>query len=343
MCVAIIATKKFPSEEVLHKCESSNGDGGGIAWVENKIVRWKKNLKAHEIAKMIRDKEVSLPSLIHFRIATVGGKTPKLCHPFPITKNASTELEGSAKKVLIHNGHWNDWQSRMTFSVIRQNRIPSGEWSDSRAMAYLAGNYGDRILNFISYQKIATLDGNGKALYYGGSWDEEDTVLYSNKSWSYKYSSGSSSLGSYPRGPFSSIEAEDYYRDWEDYERRYDNDKKDNVKTYTTGRNSDGEPYIISRGPDGHGTVEWQKPGGGWAKATFQEYRALMAEKRREREWLKEQMSLDAPIEDIPVIGKGRDEQQKAFLPTLEAVVKRSLSEPTTLRGAADTEGEQVD
>ena len=51
--------------------------------------------------------------VIHFRIASVGEVTPKLCHPFPVTACATTRFSGHARAVLFHNGTWGDWRETL--------------------------------------------------------------------------------------------------------------------------------------------------------------------------------------------------------------------------------------
>ena len=57
--------------------------------------------------------------VIHFRWASVGEVTPKLCHPFPVTARATTRLSGHARAVLFHNGTWSQWRETL-------RRMPRG-------------------------------------------------------------------------------------------------------------------------------------------------------------------------------------------------------------------------
>lgn len=190
MCVAIVAESKLPDHKTLIKCEDANPDGGGIAWLdeESHLVRWKKGLSATEINDLIEAKDIRPPCFIHFRIATAGGKDQSLCHPFPVTRRVSTELEGTAARVLMHNGHWDGWSTRLLFGVISKEsgKMPAGKWSDTRAMAYLVGRYGDQMMDLIpAANKIATLDKTGKVVT-SGFFTERDGIKYSNMSWDYR-------------------------------------------------------------------------------------------------------------------------------------------------------------
>jgi hypothetical protein len=186
LCVAIAASKNLPTKTQLEDCEDANGDGGGVAWLHEGAVHWKKWVKASAIWEMISEGMVKPPCLIHFRIATTGGVRPELCHPFPVSRKASTATRGTAKQVLIHNGIWHNWSEKVLGSIIKrggQDQV-KGPWSDSRALAWLAFRYGDAVLR-LSEQKIATLDNKGSIRIYGRGWELIDGVAYSNKHWNY--------------------------------------------------------------------------------------------------------------------------------------------------------------
>lgn len=171
MCVIYACVDKLPSEEELLNGEKVNDDGGGLAWVEAKTatqpsrVVWIKNLSAKEVVSNLAGK--SLPLLIHFRIASEGGVCPELTHPFPITKEAGIGLTGAAPAVLMHNGTWHIWKSQLRDAVERSCKpLPAGPWSDTRAIAWLLGNFGPGYVNFISgHGKLAILRADGVLLY----------------------------------------------------------------------------------------------------------------------------------------------------------------------------------
>lgn len=175
MCLLIIAEKEFPSYDILRAAEESNPHGGGIAWIEGSKVRWKKNIKVDEI---IQYEKKGPPWLIHFRISTIGGPVPELCHPFPISMSATTDLEGEANSVLAHNGHWSEWQKIVLNTIGHDTPLPPGPWSDTRAMAWLSANYGKGILDLID-EKVAVLNSNYKIQRYGKGWHTENNTHYS--------------------------------------------------------------------------------------------------------------------------------------------------------------------
>jgi len=117
---------------VLRACEKANPHGAGVAWREQGKVRWFKNLSAEDVIALLPD--LTGEVVIHFRLASVGGVDPFLCHPFPITPIAPLSIEGKALRVLFHNGTWHEWESGL--EQLDEDSI-EGPLSDSRVMAML--------------------------------------------------------------------------------------------------------------------------------------------------------------------------------------------------------------
>jgi len=176
MCLLIVYEDKFPTRRVLELGASRNPHGAGIAWVEDGKVKWKKGLKLEELFNY---EDKTGPGLVHFRLSTVGGDNPLLCHPFPVSETAEVDLEGEADKVLAHNGHWMDWQKCVSNVVNRDKPLPPAPWSDTRGIAWLTSHYGDDWLDWLS-EKVAVLDKNG-IQPYGRGWhrDNENNLLLS--------------------------------------------------------------------------------------------------------------------------------------------------------------------
>jgi hypothetical protein len=181
MCVIFIASKIRPDDNMVKDGWDHNDNGGGIAWrdEEKNVVKWKKGIKdLKEMQELC--KTLPMPYIAHFRIASVGGKRDDLCHPFPIDKSVPLFLEGETEgDVLFHNGHWNQWKERCFEASIRSNTpIPSGKWSDTRVMAYLASIYGNGILEFID-EKAVTFGPKGCEIF-GSGWKTIEGVYCSN-------------------------------------------------------------------------------------------------------------------------------------------------------------------
>ena len=178
----MIVSKNRPTPEMVEKAYHTNDHGGGVAWRENGLVKWKKGLVVEEMQHFI--KSLPLPFVAHFRIASSGGQSPMLCHPFPVEKQVDVALEGQTKSyVLFHNGHWGEWKSFTKETALRMgSKIPMGVWSDSRAMAWAAHNYGLGILDMID-EKCVAFSPTDLEVIKGSGWDEVDGVWCSNKHW----------------------------------------------------------------------------------------------------------------------------------------------------------------
>lgn len=190
MCVILAATTKSPTEKVVRKAGERNPDGGGVAWLENGKVRYVKGLDdPKEVWGVVKGLKDLAPFLVHFRIATVGGKVKELTHPFPVTKAVPLTLEGTAPMVLMHNGHWNNWDINLKAAMFAQKSPwPRGGWSDSRAIAWFVaqGGYGavdflERLGGGLGGDRVCTLAGDG-TMEFWGHWLERDGFWISNDS-----------------------------------------------------------------------------------------------------------------------------------------------------------------
>ena len=174
MCVILVCTEKTrPDSETIAACHRSNPHGAGVAWREDGVIRWSKGLEPDEVEDLIAD----LPGeiVIHFRIASVGEVTPKLCHPFPVTACATTRLTGNARAVLFHNGTWGDW--RETLRRMPRHHRPDGLLSDTRVAASLVDLCGMDVLDRLP-DRWVFFDRDFTELY--GNWREWQGMRASN-------------------------------------------------------------------------------------------------------------------------------------------------------------------
>jgi hypothetical protein len=188
MCLITIAWKRKPTETEIEKAEKDKPDGIGIAFRKKGEIQIIKGLNLKEAKEAIE--KAPLPMVIHYRWASVGGKGKELCHPFPITPQVPLTLVTKAPAVLFHNGHWVDWQTPLrNLAIARNEEIPDGKWSDSRAAAWIAARLGKTILHTIS-GKFCYFD-NKECLMYGDGWctveeGKENVMYHSNRTWEYK-------------------------------------------------------------------------------------------------------------------------------------------------------------
>ncbi len=145
MCIIMICNEK-PTDKILEEANRLNSDGAGIAYRENNEVHWQKGLNLREIKKYT--KELPLPYIVHFRIATIGGRVSELTHPFPVTADSPNWLAGKTKgSVLFHNGTYRDFYEDI-FNYIKDKKITTIEplqdhMSDTRALAMISALHKD--------------------------------------------------------------------------------------------------------------------------------------------------------------------------------------------------------
>lgn len=185
MCVILICDKRRPSEEEIEAAYEANPAGAGVAWRDKGIVHWKKGLNLEEIKEFIPS--VPLPLVAHFRIPTAGGSSGRLTHPFPLEPEVPLDLEGQTENgVLFHNGHWGEWQRRCwEMAALSGRKFPVNKWSDSRAMAWIAANWGIGFLDLID-EKVVVLAPE-KVHIFGKNWtlygEPGQTLWCSNTGW----------------------------------------------------------------------------------------------------------------------------------------------------------------
>lgn len=186
MCVIIISRDVRPSEDLIEKAYKANDAGAGVAWREEGVVKWEKGLEVKRVKELCA--EVPLPFIAHFRIPSVGGPREDLCHPFPIERTVPLSLKGKTKgQVLFHNGHWTQWRDSILAAIKGTTfKIPTGKWSDTRAMAWYAAHYGTGVLEFINEKTAVFGPGAEDLEIFGDGWVRLDEGLYaSNKSFDY--------------------------------------------------------------------------------------------------------------------------------------------------------------
>lgn len=182
MCVILSCKTKHPTLEMLERAHAANPHGAGVAWLEGGLVRWRKGLDAVGVAHLIADGVLKFPYVVHFRLASVGEHSPELCHPFPITDGAATDLEGDATSVLFHNGTWRDYESHLLRMRLH------GQISDTRVLAaWISQNekptdegwFADLMLDRLSEtSRFVLFDRRGPILY--GRWWRIDQIDLSN-------------------------------------------------------------------------------------------------------------------------------------------------------------------
>ena len=204
MCIIAVCNKSIPKLEQVRNCVSLNPHGVGLAWVTRSgLVRWIKGLSsAREVYKILVDQ--GPPIVFHARMASVGGVSNELCHPFPLEPGVPLTRTGTTRKgVLFHNGHWGGWQT--TCSILSTvNGWPEleGQVSDTRYMTWLAVHGGLKPLELLTEKVVIMTPSEIRVL--GRGWTEDKGILWSNEG--YKTSMR---LGRFYRWPTKWLDGDD--------------------------------------------------------------------------------------------------------------------------------------
>jgi len=186
MCVLIVAQNSKIDKKTFKKAWQENPDGFGMAWRGNGEVHYKKGIMSlKEAMQFYYSREFPLPHILHFRIASVGEVCPELTHPFELGWN--TELEGHTKRgVVFQNGTDREALKHIiTVALVRKRELPTGKWSDARALGILIKELGVNVLNFLDAGKVAVFTPD--KLYLHGEFKEYKGNLFSNLYWQYGY------------------------------------------------------------------------------------------------------------------------------------------------------------
>ena len=180
MCIIIVANKnkKIPNEHIELASEL-NCDGFGMsASVNNKLFVYKSiSMNSDDIIKLYNSiRQVATGDIVlHFRLATHGDVSDKLCHPFYVNKDL----------IMFHNGVIRD--SVSGYSGHNKNESDTKAFVNNVLKNFKKGfQNNETIMNMISasvgeYNRLCFLDSAGNTTYTSSSkWVEYNGILYSN-------------------------------------------------------------------------------------------------------------------------------------------------------------------
>lgn len=215
MCLVIASPSgKGISEEILQDAAQKNGDGAGLAWLDKNKIQFRKGLTVDELRDLLATEAKDKVWVAHFRIATVGGVTPALTHPFTIDERVSVDPSGEADAVLFQNGTFSTWKDfLLQASATAKIRLPEPPWSDTRAVAFLCHVYGKHILSLLdNHSRFLVFDAkepSTKRIMLWGSWEDHDGFKFSNKGSCAFYEKKTTTHGGGPGNPTKAAEAND--------------------------------------------------------------------------------------------------------------------------------------
>lgn len=110
MCVILFKPSKtaLPKEEMLKKMAKANDEGLGFMYPDgDRLVVGQKCKDFEELYLAVRGLDSSLPLIVHFRLATHGGKGIEYAQPFPFPVEEKAQLyetKWTASIGVAHNG-----------------------------------------------------------------------------------------------------------------------------------------------------------------------------------------------------------------------------------------------
>jgi glutamine amidotransferase len=176
MCIAIYKPEgKVLSLATLKECYTSNPDGAGFMYAENKKLHIEKGFFSFQTFYDAFKKHESKQAVIHFRIKTHGKINTANCHPFAVNNSVG----------FVHNGVISGYGDADFSDTVRFNeailRPLVSKWGN---LALFQDPIIELIEGRIGYSKLVFLDrhGNHKIMNeHKGQWD--DGVWYSNDSY----------------------------------------------------------------------------------------------------------------------------------------------------------------
>ena len=177
MCVILYAKQKeLLKDGILEAAWEANPDGAGAAIVKGDWFYIRKGfMKLEWLKKWLEGVDPKEEIILHFRLATHGGVSPVLTHPFPLTRNLRKllALELETKEIIVHNG------------IFRYEHIR--EWlSDTAEVAkFLATHEKNKVPEKIRNGSRVIIGRNGK-LTFQGTWYDYKGLKVSNLNFTYK-------------------------------------------------------------------------------------------------------------------------------------------------------------
>ena len=180
MCIIIVSNKnkKIPNEHIKLASEL-NCDGFGMsASVNNKLFVYKSiSINSDDIIKLYNSiRQVATGDIVlHFRLATHGDISDKLCHPFYVNKDLVMFHNGVMRdSVSGYNGHNKNESDTKAFVNNVLKNFKKGFQNNETVMNMISTSVGE-------YNKLCFLDSTGRTTYtLSDKWVEHNGILYSN-------------------------------------------------------------------------------------------------------------------------------------------------------------------
>jgi predicted glutamine amidotransferase len=234
MCLIIVKPSgvAFPKDDFIRNADENNDDGIGIALHKKGATRIsiKKDFKNVndflEWAKVSVSKEDG--AIIHFRFATSGKTDAGNRHPFPITKSKELlrQTELRCRWAVAHNGVITKYSGHKKYSDT-QKFIMDMLADPAIKFQIYNKNIQKLVAEFISTDKLAIMDKEGRIILIGTYTKGDDGCFYSNSSHTYKkttYQQGFNYGGYCHRGLYNYDDDSTVANDKDDKDDGYDDD-----------------------------------------------------------------------------------------------------------------------
>lgn len=187
MCIiaVVAAGKPIPNDTILSTMWKNNNDGAGFMYAHKGKVFIRKGFMHYDkFKKALQAVPKNAPIVLHFRIATHGGISPSMCHPFPLSDSLQ-QLKApnfTAKVGIVHNGII-PIKPRAGLSDTAEYIVSQlAPLSKALPKWYLNPNAVHMVENAIQ-SRMVVMDGSGKIVVMGKGWIEDDGIKYSNASY----------------------------------------------------------------------------------------------------------------------------------------------------------------
>lgn len=181
MCVIAFSPEgKIPSTDLMTRCAQYNPYGAGVMWIEDNTVCYQKGILATEELLQVLQILKGATFAIHWRFTAGTSRMPELTHPFPVSQAASLQLQGKTAKALMYSGVYPGWQKLLTHAEQEHNVIrPAGNWTVTRAIAWLTALYGDAWINLHTPGKVLLFTAHQASMY--GVFRNEKEIYWSTR------------------------------------------------------------------------------------------------------------------------------------------------------------------
>lgn len=183
MCIIIVKpeNEKLPAKSIIENCFDSNPDGAGFMYADNGQVHISKGfMKLKTFYQALGNIDLSLPMVLHFRIATAGGISQHNCHPFPLSNDVHSlkALNIDSDIGIAHNGIINikeETKLSDTQTYIKNILYPLRDQIDLEP-------FQNMISLSANSSKFAIMKNSGSIILLG-DFTKDNGIYYSNSSY----------------------------------------------------------------------------------------------------------------------------------------------------------------